>query len=84
MRVVEMNSAAGIDGYERSNSPTGQPYYWPAGNGMVFTHTAPESDVEALYEGYLTVTPLSYVLTDRERFGAWKDRLHPTPLTAKP
>ncbi len=75
LRVVEMNAAAGADGYERRISPDGKVYYWPAGNGMEFTHTAPDSDVEALIEGNVTVTPLTYALTDYTRMQTWKDRL---------
>ncbi len=83
LRVVEMNAAPGIDGYERRESPTGQVYYWPSGSGMEFTHTAPESDVEAMGEGFVTVTPLSYVLTDHARLQTWKERLKTAALPAE-
>ena len=73
--VVEMNTAAGTDGYERRESPSGRLYYWSVGSGMEFTHTAPGSDVEALLERKVTVTPLSYVLTDHVRLQTWKERL---------
>jgi 5'-nucleotidase len=63
--VVPMNTAAGIDGYERRTAPDGRTYYWPAGNGMEFVHTAEGSDVERLYGGAVTITPLFYDLSDR-------------------
>lgn len=72
-RVVEMNSAPGIDSYERRVSPHGQVYYWAAGDGMEFTHTLEGSDVEALREGYVTITPLTYALTDYARLQSWKE-----------
>jgi 5'-nucleotidase len=75
LRVVEMNTAAGTETYERRVSPLGRQYYWAAGDGMTFYHTAPESDVEALLEGAVTVTPLTYVLTDHGRLQEWKERL---------
>lgn len=75
IRVVGMNSAAGTDSYERRDSPAGQAYYWPVGEGMQFVHTAPESDVEALLEGRITVTPLSYVMTDQDQMLTWQRRL---------
>ncbi len=75
IRVVGMNVGAGIDGYERRSAPGGQVYYWPSGNGMEFTHTAEDSDVEALAERFMTITPLYYDLTDRPALSAWKDRL---------
>ncbi len=75
LRVVAMNAAAGTDTYERRESPAGGVYYWAVGDGMEFTHTAPESDVEALLERSVTLTPLTYVLTDHARLQTWKDRL---------
>jgi 5'-nucleotidase len=75
VRVVEMNAAPGTDGYERRVNPFGQTYYWASGSGMEFTHTAPDTDVEALSERCVTVTPLTYVLTDHARLQTWKERL---------
>lgn len=75
IRVVQMNTAAGTDRYERRASPSGQVYYWVTGTGMEFTHTMPDSDVEALLQGCVTVTPLTYSLTDHLRLQIWKERL---------
>lgn len=75
IRVVEMNLAPGTEGYERRVSPAGQVYYWVATDGMEFTHTAPDTDVEALLERCVTVTPLTYVLTDHARLQTWTERL---------
>jgi 5'-nucleotidase len=66
MHVVPMNTAAGVDGYERRTAPDGRTYYWPAGNGMEFVHTTEGSDVELLYGGAVTITPLFYDRSDRE------------------
>lgn len=75
MRVVTMNTAAGKDAYERRVSPMGQTYYWSNGSGMEFTHTAPESDVEALMQKCVTITPLTYAMTDHAQMAAWRERL---------
>ena len=75
IRVVKMNVAAGIDGYERRTTPDGRTYYWPDGNGMEFFHTAEGSDVEALYERAVTVTPLWYDLSEHETLASWRARL---------
>jgi broad specificity polyphosphatase/5'/3'-nucleotidase SurE len=40
---------------------------------MAFSHTSQGSDVEALKQGFVTVTPLDYVLTDTNRIALWKD-----------
>lgn len=75
IRVVTMNTAPGSDDYERRVSPMGQVYYWARGSGMDFTHTAPESDVEALMQRCVTVTPLMYAMTDHARMPTWRERL---------
>lgn len=79
MRVVAMNTAPGSDAYERRVSPGGQVYYWSSGDGMDFVHTSPESDVEALFERYITITPLTYSLTDHTQMRTWSDRLCAQP-----
>jgi 5'-nucleotidase len=75
VRVVAMNTAPGIDAYDKRTSPHGQVYYWPSGSGMEFTHTAPDTDVEALRERCVTVTPLTYAMTDWPRLQTWRERL---------
>ncbi len=75
MKVVAMNTAAGVDGYERRVGPAGQVYYWPCGNGMEFVYARPGTDVEALAEHCVTITPLSYDLSDHGRIEMWRERL---------
>ncbi len=75
IRVVPMNTAPLAEHYERRDSPAGQRYYWAAGSGLNFAHTAEGSDVEAIFDGAATITPLSFDLTDSDRFAAWSDRL---------
>jgi 5'-nucleotidase len=75
IRVAPMNTAAGIDGYERRTGPGGQVYYWPTGNGMEFVRTDTGSDVELLTERSVTITPLRYDLTDHARMTTWRERL---------
>jgi len=77
IRIVAMNTAAGADGFERRVGPAGQVYYWPSGNGMEFVHTREGSDVEALYARCITITPLSYDVTDHERLAIWHGRFAP-------
>jgi 5'-nucleotidase len=75
IKVVAMNTAPGRDGYERRVSPGGRVYYWSSGSGMEFTHTGPDTDVEALFERCVTVTPLQFDLTDYARLQTWRERL---------
>ena len=75
VKVVDMNAAGDMGSYDKRVAPDGRTYYWAAGDGMAFAHTAEGSDVEALKQGYVTVTPLNYVLTDTGRLGLWRERL---------
>ncbi len=74
IKVVRMNTAAGCDGYERRTSPEGRHYYWPTGSGMAFAHIAGGSDVEALDDRCVTITPLRYDLTDEPTLASWSER----------
>lgn len=82
VRVVSMNTSAAADGYERRVSPEGHAYHWPTGNGMEFVHTAEASDVEALAQRAVTVTPLHFDLTDHARLAAWRSRLERDSVSA--
>jgi broad specificity polyphosphatase/5'/3'-nucleotidase SurE len=42
---------------------------------MEFAHTAEGTDVEALWDPAVTVTPLSFDLTDHARMQSWRERL---------
>jgi 5'-nucleotidase len=74
IKVVDMNSAGDLGHYDKRQCPYGRTYYWAAGDGMAFSHTSEGSDVEALNEGFATVTPLDYVLTDNNKKNFWEDR----------
>jgi|TARA_B100000959_G_scaffold284817_1_gene357491 5'-nucleotidase len=76
IKVVDMNASSVLGHYDKRVAPDGRTYYWAAGDGMVFTHTAEGSDVEALKQGFVTVTPLDYVLTHTNRMKLWQDRIH--------
>jgi broad specificity polyphosphatase/5'/3'-nucleotidase SurE len=75
IKVVEMNAAGDLGHYDKRQCPYGRTYYWAAGDGMAFAHTAKGSDVEALKDGFATVTPLDYVMTNTNRMSLWRERL---------
>ena len=78
LRVVPMNTAPLAEHYEHRTSPAGQQYYWEAGTGLNFEHTAAGSDVEAIFEGAATVTPLSFDMTSTDRMDSMKKGLETT------
>lgn len=58
---------------EERRDPRGRAYYW-AGADRLFEHPIqPNSDVEALAEGYATLTPLHFNLNDYDQIDRFSD-----------
>lgn len=51
------------DGYEKRLDPMGKPYYWLSGKFIV-EDDDPNSDVVAVKDGFVSVSPICYNLTD--------------------
>jgi 5'-nucleotidase len=62
VRVVPQNVAAYEEAYDRRRDPRGRLYFW-AGASYHCPEPLPDSDVTALSEGWITVTPLQFNLT---------------------
>ena len=73
--VCPMNTHALVDQYEKRSSPSGESYYWSTAFGMDFRGTDPGTDVHELFDRKITVTPLSFDLTDHSRLSFWADRM---------
>lgn len=52
------------DNLDRRIDPQGRPYIWIGGQRSVAFSEHPESDIEQIMAGYITVTPLSLDMTD--------------------
>jgi 5'-nucleotidase len=70
VRVVRQCTRPWVDTYERRQDPKGRDYYW---NSSVFRlgETESDTDVAALRDGYVTITPLQFDLTDHGLLKAW-------------
>ncbi|MGQ0635694.1 MAG: 5'/3'-nucleotidase SurE [Planctomycetaceae bacterium] len=55
---------------QRRTDPRGRTYYWSMTDPDSHRRIEPGTDVEALAEGYATITPLHIDLTDRQRLNA--------------
>jgi 5'-nucleotidase len=65
VRVVPMDVSQYSEQYEKRVDPYGRPYYWLVGKPP----TPPEdgqTDLSALAQGHVTVTPLHYNMTERD------------------
>lgn len=70
IRVVRQCTRAWGDTYDRRKDPKGRDYYW---NSSIFKLETPDedSDVAAVRDGYITVTPLQFDLTDYDVLQQW-------------
>ncbi len=75
VKVCPMNTHGLVDSYERRTSPSGEVYYWATGHGLDFHQTEPGSDVDALIARNITITPLTYDLTQHAAMEKWRGRL---------
>jgi 5'-nucleotidase len=73
IKVVRQCVRPWPDTYEERKDPRGRSYFW---NSSVFTlgDTEDDTDVWALRNGYITVTPLHFDLTHYPMLREWKDR----------
>lgn len=71
VKVAPQGESFWDDRYDERADPMGRPYYWLHGNYIM---NGSDSDDHALNEGYVSVTPIHYRLTDDEmlkRLGTW-------------
>jgi 5'-nucleotidase len=74
IRVVPQNIAPYVENFDRRIDPRGRVYFWTTPE-FGCPHPHPDTDVTALAEGYITVTPLQFDLTHRtqlQQMAGWK------------
>jgi 5'-nucleotidase len=64
VKTVVMGVRRHTDVMERRLDPRGRPYYWSGLNPIENHHMEPGTDVKELTDGYVTITPLRFDLTD--------------------
>jgi 5'-nucleotidase len=74
VRVVPQNVVPYAEKFDRRVDPRGRVYFWTSSR-LHCPEPHPDTDVTALAEGYITVTPLQFDLTHRElleNMSQWK------------
>jgi 5'-nucleotidase len=66
VRVVPQNVAPYVEGFDRRTDPRGRVYFWTTPD-FSCPDPLPDTDVTALADNYVTVTPLQFDLTDAAR-----------------
>jgi 5'-nucleotidase len=75
-RVCGMGQRVYKDRVEFREDPWGRPYYWQGGV-VVMTDPRPGTDVHAVTEGFVAITPVSLDWTDHEMVESLRDHLLP-------
>jgi len=74
IKVVPQSTAPWTDTYDRRTDPRGRAYFWLTDQGGRMPEKG-DTDLSALREGYITITPLQYDLTQYAQLehlrGAW-------------
>ncbi|MDW8222194.1 MAG: 5'/3'-nucleotidase SurE [Gemmatales bacterium] len=74
IRVVPQGTARYREQFQRRTDPRGRVYFWTMPE-LVPIETTPDTDVTALAEGYITITPLHFNLTDYNRLQSLQSEL---------
>lgn len=72
VRVVPQNVAPYVETFDRRVDPRGRVYFW-TNPGLECPEPHPDTDVTALGEGYVTVTPLQFDLTQAKLLDEMRD-----------
>lgn len=74
VKVIPQNISVYAEKFDRRVNPRGRTYFW-TGPEFHCPDPHPDTDVTALAEGFITVTPLQFDLTDHKRLatmGEWE------------
>src|SRR5947209_16273987 len=77
IRTVPQNVAPYLETFDRRVDPRGRTYFW-SNPGLSCPEPHPDTDVTALSDGYITVTPLQFNLTQAallQEMGSWSWRI---------
>ena len=75
VRVTHQSRTAYRELYEKRTDPWGRNYYWITGELARDFEQEPDSDLRALHDGYISITPLQYDLTNYAAIPAFRSRL---------
>jgi 5'-nucleotidase len=73
VKTVIMGVRRHTDVMEKRTDPRGRPYYWSGLNPIENHQMEPGTDVKELTDGYVTVTPLRFDLTDAGELSRVRD-----------
>ncbi len=74
MKAAPISTSSMVDQYEVTPADDGS-FQYRVCNAMTFRTREPGTDVEALFDGYITVTPLQHDVTDPGQMPGWVEHI---------
>ena len=74
MKAAPISTSSMVDKYEVTPADDGS-FHYQTCNAMTFKSRDPGTDVEALFDGYITVTPLQHDVTDLRQMAGWCEHI---------
>ncbi len=72
MKVAPISTSGMVDEYEITPGEDGS-FNYRVCNAMTFKQREPGTDVAAVFDGYITITPLEHDVTDNTQLPQWRD-----------
>lgn len=72
-RITRLGNLRYADAVTRRTDPRGRDYYWMAGRAFSADEDDPDTDIGAVRDGYISITPVQFDLTDYRAMEALKD-----------
>lgn len=63
-RITRLGTLRYVNAIDKRTDPRGRDYFWMAGRPEVVGQTSPDTDIAAVQDGYISVTPIKVDLTD--------------------
>lgn len=74
MKAAPISTSSMVDKYEITPAGDGS-YHYQSCNAMTFRKREPGTDVAALFDGYITLTPLHHDVTDPVALPRWREHI---------
>lgn len=71
VKVTKLGNVIYNKPFQKRIDPRGKEYYWLAGD-IIYDNNDHDSDVYAVHDGYISITPVHYRQTDMKVFEEWK------------
>jgi len=73
IRITKLGTRRYVNVFDKRVDPRGRVYYWMAGEPLDLVDPSEETDILAIKERYISITPLQLDLTNHQALGELKN-----------